>query len=479
MKKLLLTYPNQLWQKFDIVTTWVLNPATLCGLAAMVKDIVDIKVLDANYYNLTKEQFEAEIRSFQPDYVGISVLTSEYGETLDVAASIVKKISKDIVVLAGGVHPTIEFEAIIKNPDIDYVCRGEGEYALREMLLYLEGKGERPKEGWILRTADGVEAQHQTIIEDLRKLPWPDFSYIKLEDYLYTEHRKGPQRPPAMPYYRLRITRGCPFRCSFCQVESINGLKIRTRDPEDVVNEIVYYKEKYGLKALVFDDDNLNGAKAFFKKVLQHMIAREVNLPWQIIAFAVWLLDDEMLDLMARAGCTQINVAIESGNQRVLKEIVQKPIKLDNIPTLIKKVKAKGITVLANFIVGFPGETWDEIRETVRYAEYCDADYVKIFVAVPLKNTKMWEMAEKLDAFEIDPTEIVVDWRNGQLRSDEWGGKDVSVLRTYEWDRINFSTPEKRKKVAEIWGLSVEEMNKIRQDTRNALTIFNANAEIV
>ncbi|TSA57402.1 MAG: hypothetical protein D4R39_02440, partial [Methylophilaceae bacterium] len=75
MKKLLLTYPNQLWQKFDIVTTWVLNPATLCGLAAMVKDIVDIKVLDANYYNLTKEQFEAEIRSFQPDYVGISVLT--------------------------------------------------------------------------------------------------------------------------------------------------------------------------------------------------------------------------------------------------------------------------------------------------------------------------------------------------------------------------------------------------------------------
>jgi radical SAM superfamily enzyme YgiQ (UPF0313 family) len=73
---------------------------------------------------------------------------------------------------------------------------------------------------------------------------------------------------------------------------------------------------------LVFDDDNLNGAKSFFKNVLRLMIDREVNLPWQIIAFSVWLLDDEMLDLMARAGCTQINVAIESGNQRVLSEIV-------------------------------------------------------------------------------------------------------------------------------------------------------------
>lgn len=469
MKKLLLTYPNQLWQKFDITTTWVLNPATLCGLAAIVKDIVEIKIVDANYYNLTKEQFEAEIRSFQPDYVGISVLTSEYGSTLDEAASIVKNVSRDTLVIAGGVHPTIEFKSVIENQDIDYVCRGEGEYVFRDLLLYLNGDGECPKEGLVFKTPEGLEVQSTAMIKDLAKLPWPDFSFIKLEDYLYTEHRRGPQRPPAMPYYRLRITRGCPFRCSFCQVESINGLKIRTRDPKDVVDEILFYKEKYGLKALVFDDDNLNGAKAFFKKVLQEMIKREVNLPWQIIAFAVWLLDDQMLDLMARAGCTQINVAIESGNQRVLTEIVQKPIKLSKIPTLIQKVKAKGIIVLANFIVGFPGEKWDEIRETIRYAENCDADYVKIFVAVPLKNTKMWDMAVKMDSFEGDINEIVVDWRNGQLKTDEWSGKDVSVLRAYEWDRINFNTPEKRAKVAEIWGVSLKEMNQIRKETRDAL----------
>jgi radical SAM superfamily enzyme YgiQ (UPF0313 family) len=231
---------------------------------------------------------------------------------------------------------------------------------------------------------------------------------------------------------------------------------------------MIYYKEKFGLKALVFDDDNLNGAKVFFKHLLRLMIEREVNLPWQNMAFAVWLIDDEMLDLMARAGCTQINVAIESGNQRVLKEIVQKPIKLEKVPSLIKKVKAKGITVLANFIVGFPGETWDEIRETVRYAENCDADYIKIFVAVPMKNTKMWEMAERLNSFEGTSSEVVVDWRHGQLKSDEWTGRDVGVLRAYEWDRINFSTPEKRARIAKMWGLTIEEMNQVRKKTRDA-----------
>lgn len=468
MKRLMLTYPNQLWQKFDIVTTWVLNPATLCVLAAMVKDIVEIKILDANYYRLTEKQFEDEVRNFQPDYVGISVLTSEYGNTLDIAAAIVKSVNKNTVVIAGGVHPTIEFMAVMQNPDIDYACRGEGEHALRDLLLYLDGKKELPKEGWIFRKGESLEIQPQTIVKDIAKLPWPDYSYITLEDYLHTEHREGSQRPLATPFYRFRVTRGCPFRCSFCQVESINGLKIRTRDPEDVVNEMIYYKEKFGLKALVFDDDNLNGAKVFFKQLLRLMMEREVNLPWQNMAFAVWLIDDEMLDLMAGAGCTQINVAIESGNQRVLKEIVQKPIKLEKVPSLIKKVKAKGITVLANFIVGFPGETWDEIRETIRYAENCDADYIKIFVAVPMKNTKMWEMAERLNAFEGNSSEVVVDWRHGQLKSNEWTGRDVSVLRAYEWDRINFSTPEKRAKIAKIWGLTIEEMNQVRKKTRDA-----------
>jgi anaerobic magnesium-protoporphyrin IX monomethyl ester cyclase len=208
--------------------------------------------------------------------------------------------------------------------------------------------------------------------------------------------------------------------------------------------------------------------------MLELFIEKELKLKFIIQAFAIFTLTDEMLDLMVKAGCQGINVAIESGNQRVLSDIVLKPIQLDLLPPKIQKVKDKGLFVLANFIVGYPGETWDEIQETIYFAEHCGADYVKIFVAVPLKGTKMWEQAVNLGVLDKAEDDISVDWRYGQISSNDWTSKDISILRAYEWDRINFSTEQRRKRVAEIWGLSVEEMAVIRKRTRDTLN-FDAN----
>ena len=172
------------------------------------------------------------------------------------------------------------------------------------------------------------------------------------------------------------------------------------------------------------------------------MVDRKLNLKWHVSSFAIFVIDDEMLDLMAAAGCIGVNVAIESGNPRVLKEIINKPIKdLYAVPKLISGIKKRGMYVLANFIIGNPGETWEEIRETINFAENCGADYVKFFIAVPLQGTDMYEMARKLNAFEQDheADNPKLDWRFSQLKSDEWTSKDVSILRVYEWDRINFA----------------------------------------
>ena len=133
-------------------------------------------------------------------------------------------------------------------------------------------------------------------------------------------------------------------------------------------------------------------------------------------AFAIFLLDEETLDLMVEAGCQGINIAIESGNKRVLKEIVLKPVNLDIVPTWIQKVHDKGLFCIANFIIGYPGETWDEIQDTIRYAETCGADYIKIFVAVPLKGTKLWNRALERDAFVGDSSGTKVEWRHSQIK---------------------------------------------------------------
>ncbi len=473
--KLVLVYPNQKWEKTDITTTWNLSPSILCLFAALLKDDVDITIIDAQFYDLSEDEFRSKIQEIKPDYVGISLLTSEYENTLNVTADIIKTVQQSTIVIAGGVHVTIEYKRVIENPNIDYAVRGEGEFTLQKLIRYLNDNAcPFPTEGLVFRKGGELVIQPQCFVHDLSSLPWPDYSFVKFEDYLNTGARNGPLRAPQYPALRTLVTRGCPVGCSFCQVEFISGRKVRTREPEDIVAEFLHLKETYGIKSIIFEDDNISFQRKFYMKLLTLMIEKELNIEFIIQAFAVFTITEDMLDLMLEAGCKCINIAIESGCQRVLTEIVMKPIKLELLPPKIKMITDRGIDVLANFIVGFPGETWDEIQETIRFAEHCGADYVKIFVAVPLKGTIMWDAAVRLGVLDKDENDISVDWRYGQISSDEWTSKDISILRAYEWDRINFSTPERREKVAKIWNLSQEEMRIVRKKTRDLLT-FDAN----
>ena len=136
-KKLVLAYPNLKWQKFDIQTTWNLNPYVLCLLGKMVEDDVDVKIIDAQFYDLSVEEFTQQILDYGADYVGISLLTSDYSQILHIAAKAIKKANPDIVVIAGGVHVIIEYRQVIDDPNIDYAVRGEGEYVLQNLIKYL------------------------------------------------------------------------------------------------------------------------------------------------------------------------------------------------------------------------------------------------------------------------------------------------------------------------------------------------------
>jgi anaerobic magnesium-protoporphyrin IX monomethyl ester cyclase len=468
-KKLVLAYPNLRWHKVDIQTLWNLNPSILCLLGKMVEDYADVTIIDAQFYDLSIEEFSERISKIEPDYVGISLLTSEYSAILHLAAAAVKGCVPNSTVIAGGVHPTIEYEQVIGDPNIEYVVRGDGEYVLRDLIKHLNGKGELPSEGLVYRDKGEIKVQPQSVIGNLSDLPMPDYELVDMEDYIMVGSRYGPLRPPEFPYVRMVVTRGCPVGCSFCQVEKISGHKVRSPDAERVIDELSFLKDRYAIKSFLIDDDNLVIKKKFFKQFLMALIERRLDLKFIIQSFAIFSLDDEMLALMKKAGCQGINIAIESGNQRVMNDIVLKPIDLTTVPALIEKVKSTGMFVLANFIIGFPGESWDEIRETISFAEYCGADYVKIFIAVPLKGTRMWDMAVELDAFDMPTDGIEVNWRFSQIRSDEWTARDVSILRAYEWDRINFGHLDRRRRVAEIWGMSEDELSDIRKATRDAV----------
>ena len=462
-------YPNQHWYKHDLTTTWNLPPYTLSILGTMIQDRYDVKIVDAQFYDMSEDTFKKEIERLQPDCVGISLLTSEYATILDTAADIIKEIDRSIVTIAGGVHVTTQYSRVMENNNIDYAIRGEGEYVFRQFLDYLNEDGAFPEKGLVFREKNGeINSLPPELIQDLDALPLPNYDLVDYEAYINTGPRYGVDTIHVYPHARMLTSRGCTIGCSFCQVESISGKKWRMRSAENVIDELAMLKKRYGIKGFIFEDDNPFFQKQRTKDMLRLLKERRLNLKWKAAGVAIFMMDEEIFKLMVDTGCQMIGIAIESGTERILKQVIKKPVNLKKVPEMIKMAQSYGIFVAANFIIGFPGETWDEIMQTIRYAETCGADYVKIYPANPLVGTQMFEMAKELNVIVGDEKDV--GWRYGRIESDEFSPKDISILRVYEWDRINFSDSGKRERTAQIMGLTETELDEIRKNTRNCLT---------
>lgn len=460
-------YPNFKWlENWDCRTRWDLHPYNLCLLSAMIDKKYDVKLIDANMDNLTKEEFAEIIKTEKPDVIGISVLTDEYGECGLIAAEMIKRVDSNIKIVLGGVKAISNPKSIVENENIDYVVVGEGEYIFKELCNYFNGEGEFPKRGLMYKKEGQIiDTGKVEFIENLDELPLPSYHKVDFNKYITQPQRESIDRPRELPYAHIITSRGCPYSCCFCTVGSISGKKSRCRSPENIIMEIEFLIKNYGVKFLTFDDDNLLISKERAKKLFQIMIDKQFNLKWNVTSLAVYKLDEELIDLMKRSGCQYVDIAIESGVERVLKEIIHKPLDLEYAKKIIKKLKEAEIDIAANFVIGFPGETWEEIRQTIKFAEDIDVDYVKIFVATPFRNTELYELAKK-GGFLVEEFDVAnCIWSEASIKTDEFQPEDLKFLRAYEWDRINFSTPKKRKKIAEMIGVTKERLKEIRKST--------------
>lgn len=457
--KLLLVVPNFRWCESDKNTLWHYIPYNLCLLASVVKNMCDVSILDAYKDDLTQKEFLRKLKIIKPDMVGITVLFDQYGESGHIAAKLAKKVKARTAF--GGVYATTNWNKVRKDKNVDVVVVGEGEQVIKHIVWdYEKGLFDTP-----IYFADKIK--------DLDTLPFPAYDRINYSKYSESAERKSVDSPRDYPFARIMTSRGCPIGCAFCQVETIMGKDFRPRSPRNVLNEIEWLKQAYGVKSLIFDDDNLLFDKNRAKEIFQGMIDRNLVMPWVSIGLAVFKLDNELLDLMRKSGCEYIAVAIESGNKRVLRQIINKPVSFDYAKEMVKYARSLGIYVAANFIVGFPTETWDEIRETLKFAEEIDVDYAKIFHAVPLPHTRLYELCEQEKAFKGNNRFV---WSKGNIETGEFTSDDLTILRAYEWDRINFTNPEKRAKTAMMMGVSEEELSRTRKDTlKNACKLIGVN----
>lgn len=464
--KLSLVVPNFRWHEGDKHDFWHFLPYNLCLLAAMVEDICEVEIIDSYINDMEPSEFIMALKKGKPDIVGITVLMDQFAPAAHYAAKLTKEFNPDIVTIMGGVYSTVNPDLAIQDFNVDYVIIGEGEYVLRDLIGYVMKMNDLPKKGICFRSgSEIINSGRADLIHDLDALPLPAYHLIDFKRYSNYAPRKSVDSPRVFPYGLVVTSRGCPIGCSFCQVEIISGKKFRARSSENVIDEIAWLKDTFGIKSFAFVDDNLSTSKKRAKAIFQGIIDRGLIMPWSAQNMAVFQMDQEMVELMKMSGCEYLCIAIESGAERVLREIVQKPVDYAHAKEIAQIAKSHNIYTVANFIIGFPTESWDEIRQTIRFAEELDVDYVKIFHAIPLRHTKLWNLCIKKGSFKKGFKQEDIRWSVGQVQGKEFCPHDLTILRAYEWERINFNTPEKCKRSAQMMGITEKELFHIRRKT--------------
>ncbi len=497
--KVMLMYPNTRWANWVDRTAWDLHPYNLGILGSMLvgnpamrtsrfkegypkyaNGNYEVSVFDGTIDRVSEGDFQRKIKEERPDILGISVLTNEYAAAGYTAARLAKEVHPNIVNIIGGVHTTTTVEAeengdkkIMAHSEIDYATFSEGEYVFPQLCDFISASlGSLPKEGILYRdNGKIIRTPRPPFIPDLDDLPWPNYELLDMDKYIHTSNqRRSVEKPRALPYVRVMRTRGCPYDCSFCEVHNITGKKQRVRSLEHFLGELDYLVERYDIKSLIFDDDNLtlyeDEANGLFNAMIERKEKWGRTLLWNCPAMAVFRTTEEMVDAMRESGCQYLNVAIESGDQNNLTHIVKKPLKLAQAADMIKKMKKRGIDTAANFIMGFPGETYGEIFQTFYYARKADIDYVKFFIATPCPGTELYEIAKRDGLLREDFDFDKHMWSEGQIRTKDFNPEDLGILRAYCWDQANFTDIKRRQKIIDMQGISMEELDDIRRGTR-------------
>jgi len=394
-----------------------LGLAYLCGALEGLHEVMVLDSLAEGFYNLEaigKEyvkyglsfnDIKRRISDFSPDIVGISCLFSAQVDNVYQIAKIAKEVDEKIITIIGGAHPSAEPEGCLRDKNVDFVVIGEGEGPLKTLLGRLEaGKDFREVNAIGFRSGGRMILNRKKTPDDVNidGIPFPRWDIFPLEKYFAVNNPHGaPAR--RVPFLPMITSRGCPFDCVFCSVHNIWGRGYKGRSPKNVLSEIRHLIYKFGIKEILFEDDNLTLDKERAVEILQGIIDNNFDIAWSVPnGIAVQTLDEDMLRLMKKSGCYRISVGIESGDEEMLRGVIKKPIGLDNIKPLMSKARKIGLDTVSFFVVGLPGENEQKLKKTFRFAESIGADNTNFFFATPLPGTRLLDLCKEKKLIEPD-----------------------------------------------------------------------------
>ena len=333
-----------------------------------------------------------QMAAFEPDLVGISFLTPDTLLARATVAACRRRLRHDALFVAGGVHVTALPEASLAGLDVDFLVAGEGEATLLEVCDRLSS-GCRDLSGiqGVVHRVDGSVRREPSRppIEDLDSLPMP------------ARHRYAFAKtltPPGMirGYFLRRCatvmaTRGCAHSCIYCASARLCDRRMRHRSVDGVIDEILWLKRQYGIDGVYFPDDTLTFNRRWLAELCEAMLVRGLRLPWGCLS-RVDTLSSDLMGLMRRAGCVQVEFGVESGSPKVLTALKKKTTPAQAEQTFAT-ARAAGLRTLAYFLIGNPEEGPEEIEVTLRHAVSLAADCTCFSILTPYPGTELYDMA--------------------------------------------------------------------------------------
>jgi radical SAM superfamily enzyme YgiQ (UPF0313 family) len=294
------------------------------------------------------------LQTLSSDVFGLSSICSSYPLTLRLAREIKRVNSHRTIIIGGPQASVVDVATMRAFPFVDVIVRGEADDTFPALLRLLESHDTRLEsiQGITFRRGDEViRNQNAPVVEDLDRLPLPAFD---LDSRI--KHRGG---------IHLEIGRGCPFACTFCSTNDFFRRNFRLKSPAKMVADIGAIKREYGLNYFSLVHDMYTIDRREVVAFCEAILASGEHFTWGCSA-RTDCIDDDLLALMARAGCTGIFFGIETGSQR-LQHVINKKLDLAEALKRIECADRNGIHTTVAFIVGFPEETRHDLRDTIHF----------------------------------------------------------------------------------------------------------------
>jgi len=419
---------------------------TVSIIDSLVEDPKPKEDSQGNYLvGLSWNKLIDKIKEINPDVVGVSCgFTSQFKNT-EKLCRLIKNFNHKIKIFGGGAHASALIDKVISTGLIDYVIFKEGEATVVELMDAIDKKNPLSKvKGIGYKNKGKVQInEKRPFIKNLDTLPFPARHLLPMEKYFkYGKNHAHNFITKHSRYTTVVASRGCPYTCSFCSIHTVWERSWRPRSSENILDEVEQLVKIYNIKEIQFEDDNLTLIKDRAMKLFQGIIDRKLNISWTTPnGILVNSLDEELIRVMKKSGCYRVNLGIESGNQEIVDKVVKKPLSLDHCRNMIKVFKKYNIPVTGFFVMGMPGETIQNMKETIQFIKENDFDDILVSIASPYPGTELWDIAMKNGYMDHDPNSAFyeVKPKYSTISTKEFTAKQVEELRNKAYIEFQLS----------------------------------------